>query len=88
MLDKTQNIVYCIKHGESKKMKCHDCQEEISEIRLEAVPDTCYCVKCADKHSEPVVARMIYSHKTAGEVIIARGKENVRRLNREYSRAR
>ena len=69
-------------------MKCHDCQEEISEIRLEAVPDTCYCVKCADKHSDPVVARMIYSHKTAGEVIIARGKENVRRLNREYSRAR
>ena len=31
---------------------------------------------------------MIYNHKTAGEVIIAKGGENVRRLQREYARAR
>ncbi len=69
-------------------MKCFDCGSEIPEARLQAVPDTDYCVKCADKHAEPVVGRMIYNHKTAGEVIIARGKENIRRLNREYARSR
>ncbi len=69
-------------------MKCFDCGSEIPEARLQAVPDTDYCVQCADKHAEPVVGRMIYNHKTAGEVIIARGKENIRRLNREYARSR
>ena len=69
-------------------MKCLDCGDTISAARLNAVPDTNYCVECADKHAPPVVARMIYSHKTAGEVFIARGKENVRRLNNEYARAR
>ena len=69
-------------------MNCLDCENPISPARLEAMPDTNYCVKCADNHAAPVVARMIYSHKTAGELFIATGKENVRRLNREYSRAR
>lgn len=69
-------------------MQCHDCGEQIPKARLDAVPDAEFCVKCADRNSEPFVARMIYSHKTAGEVFLARGKENVRRLNREYSRAR
>ena len=69
-------------------MQCHDCGEQISKARLDAVPDAEFCVKCADRNSEPFVARMIYSHKTAGEVFLARNKENVRRLNREYSRAR
>ena len=69
-------------------MKCFDCGNEIPEARLQAVPDTEYCVNCADKHTEVIVGRMIYNHKTAGEIIFARGKENVRRLNREYARAR
>jgi len=69
-------------------MNCFDCGVSISVARMRAVPDTDYCVKCVDKHTQPVVARMIYSHKTAGEVFIARGKENVRRLNNEYARAR
>jgi len=69
-------------------MKCFDCGNEIPEMRMKAMPDTEYCVKCTDKHTEPVVGRMIYGHKTAGEVVFARGKENVRRLNREYTRAR
>ena len=69
-------------------MQCHDCGEKISEMRLQAVPDAEYCIKCADKNSEPFVARLIYNQKTAGEVFLARGKENVRRLNREYARAR
>ena len=69
-------------------MNCFDCGNKIPEARLQAVPDTEYCVNRADKHTEPIVGRMIYNHKTAGEVIFARGKENIRRLNREYARAR
>ena len=69
-------------------MNCFDCGNKIPPARLQAVPDAEYCVNCADKHAPPIVARMIYSHKTAGEVFIARGKENVRRLNNEYARAR
>ena len=69
-------------------MNCFDCGERIPPARLQAVPDAEHCVKCVDKHTEPIVGRMIYNHKTAGEVIFARGKENVRRLNREYARAR
>ncbi len=69
-------------------MHCLDCNNEIPKARIEAVPDTDYCVNCADKYTEPIVGRMIYNHKTAGEVIFAQGKENIRRLNREYSRSR
>ena len=29
-------------------MNCIDCGEKIPEIRLEANPDTDYCVKCVD----------------------------------------
>ena len=69
-------------------MRCLDCGTQITEARMQAMPDTDYCVRCADKHTEPVVGRMIYSHKTAGELVFAKGKENIRRLNREYARAR
>ncbi len=69
-------------------MHCLDCGTQITEARMQAMPDTDYCVQCADKHTEPVVGRMIYSHKTAGELVFAKGKENIRRLNREYARAR
>ena len=70
------------------KKTCVDCCNEIAAARLEFLPDTDYCVKCADKHNPPVRARIIYSHKTAGELFIAKGKENIRRLDREYTRAR
>tara|TARA_Y100001963_G_scaffold158175_1_gene256902 strand:+ start:1484 stop:1693 length:210 start_codon:yes stop_codon:yes gene_type:complete len=69
-------------------VKCFDCGNDIPAARIQAVPDTEYCVQCVDKHTEPVVGRMIYSHKTAGELVFASGKENIRRLNREYERAR
>jgi len=69
-------------------MRCLDCDGRIPFERMEILPETEYCTTCACKHEKPFVARMIYNHKTAGEVIIARGKENVRLLNREYTRAR
>ncbi len=67
---------------------CLECGNQIPSARIEAMPDTDYCVNCADKHTEPIIGRMIYNHKTAGEVVFATGKENIRRLNREYARAR
>lgn len=69
-------------------MNCLQCSNKISGARLQILPDTEFCVACASKNTQPYVARMIYNHKTAGEVIIARGQENVRLLNREYTRAR
>ncbi len=69
-------------------MNCSSCGIQISEARLEFLPDTEYCVNCSDKNSTPVVARVIYSHKCDCELFIAEGKENVRRLNREWARAR
>lgn len=68
--------------------RCHSCNCDIPKIRLEAAPGTKYCVKCVDKHEPKIVCRLIYSHKTAPELFIARGGENIRRLEREYSRAR
>ena len=67
---------------------CESCGIQIPAARLEFLPDTEYCVDCADKNSTPVVARVIYSHKCDCELFIAEGKENVRRLNREWARAR
>ena len=69
-------------------MNCLECGNKISGARLKILPDTDYCVGCSSKNAQPFVARMIYNHKTAGEVILAKGKENVRLLNREYTRAR
>jgi hypothetical protein len=68
--------------------KCIDCGENIPPIRLEFVPDTEYCVKCSDKHTFKSVARIIYSHKADCELFIAKSKEDARRLDREYARAR
>jgi len=67
---------------------CVHCSGEIPPERLEVLPDTCSCVSCSEKNPPKFIARMIYNHKTAGEVIIAKGSENVRRLRREYERAR
>jgi len=70
------------------KMKCQQCDCEICPTRLEFLPDTKFCVNCADDNTQPLVARMIYSHKTAGELFVAQGSENIRRLEREYNRSR
>ena len=69
-------------------MNCLDCGEIIPAGRLEFLPGTNYCVGCADKNATPVIARVIYSHKCDSELFIAEGKENVRRLDREWARAR
>lgn len=67
---------------------CTDCGSEIPQARLDFLPDTEYCVGCSDKHTFKSVARIIYSHKADSELFIARSKEDARRLEREYARAR
>jgi hypothetical protein len=62
--------------------ECQDCHQEIPTKRLEAVPHTKYCVKCAKKHPEPrPVGFMDWEHKTAPTIVILdpRDKETVRR---------
>jgi hypothetical protein len=71
---------------EGLPMNCSMCGERIHPDRLEILPDTHTCTDCSDE--ERMVGFMIYSHKTAGEVIMTSGAENVRRLQREYHRAR
>ena len=34
-------------------MNCQDCQTEIPQERLEALPGTKYCVKCSANHPLP-----------------------------------
>jgi len=69
-------------------MNCIDCGANIPAARLEAVPGTHHCVKCVDKHIPERKGYMIYGHKTAGEIVMATGEENIRRLEREYFRSR
>ena len=69
-------------------MNCIDCGNVIPAARLEAVPGTHHCVKCVDKHIPERKGYMIYGHKTAGEIVMATGEENIRRLEREYFRSR
>lgn len=68
--------------------KCIDCNNEISEERLEFLPDTEYCINCSDKHTFKYVCHMIYPHKTGGDLFVARTKEGARRLEREAIRGR
>jgi hypothetical protein len=68
--------------------KCNDCGDEIPQARLDFLPDTEYCINCSDKHTFKYVARMIYPHKTGGDLFVAKSKGDAERLNREYTRAR
>lgn len=69
-------------------MKCTDCGEQIHTARLEALPDTQFCINCSDKHTFKYVCRVIYPHKTGGDLFVAKSKEDAVRLDREHRRAR
>ncbi len=69
-------------------MDCELCGDLIHPDRIEAIPSTTVCINCSDKVTDPIVGFMIYAHKTAGEVVMTSGKENVRLLEREYTRGR
>ena len=48
---------------------CIDCGKEINPKRVEALPNTQYCIKCSPKHVHKPVGFMIYHHKTAPEFV-------------------
>lgn len=49
---------------------CQACGTAIPWERLQAVPGACHCVKCQGRRDVPVVGRMVYGHKTGGELEI------------------
>jgi len=71
-----------------RTMRCSDCGNNIPQERLDFFPDITYCVGCADKHEPIKICRIIYPHKTGGELFVAEGKQNIDRLNAEYRRSR
>jgi hypothetical protein len=69
-------------------MQCSKCQGTIDPVRLEILPDTTLCVDCSRLQPGILVCRMLYSHKTGGELVVARDPEAARLLDREYKRSR
>jgi hypothetical protein len=70
-------------------MKCSVCETEIPQERLEALPDTIYCIECAKRHVVPVKGVMTYDHKTAPTLCIMDGRyfdEDWKRHNPSYGR--
>ena len=67
---------------------CCKCGNEISQIRLEAIPDTNCCVKCSE--APKYVGFMDWYHKTAPELVMVSSSdtENLRRAQRVNARAR
>lgn len=71
-------------------MKCINCDEEIPEIRLQAIPGVDTCVSCADKFLSARKGYMCYDHKTAPELILIdeSDEESIRRADRANRRSR
>lgn len=69
-------------------MHCSRCNQVIDPLRLEILPDTTLCVDCSRLQPGTLVCRMLYSHKTGGELVVARNPEAARLLDREYKRSR
>lgn len=49
-------------------MNCEGCRQPIPEARLQAVPEATHCVRCQAQKDVRVKARVVYDHKTAGEI--------------------
>jgi len=64
-------------------MFCKTCGIELSSERLEAKPDAEECVPCVAKQGDVLMyrGRMIFSHKTAGELEIV-SKQTLDDINR------
>lgn len=72
-------------------MNCEFCEKPIPEERLEAKPDATSCVPCLVKNGDVDLkkGRMVFNHKTAGEIEILSSKrfEEVNSLDpRGYGR--
>lgn len=71
-------------------MNCTICDNEIDPLRLEVIPETTLCFDCSSKHAPSKVGYMVFSHKTAPEIVIVdtNDKEGIRRAKRANSRSR
>jgi hypothetical protein len=71
-------------------MYCKACDNKISKARLEVLPNTEYCIECADKHTADFKGFMVFSHKTAPELIKIplTNSEAIRQAERANARAR
>jgi RNA polymerase-binding transcription factor DksA len=51
-------------------MNCRTCENEIETERLEVLPYTVQCSKCAHKYNliQPRKGIMVFTHKTGGEL--------------------
>lgn len=74
-------------------INCNCCNKPIPNLRIDAwfsiygnAPE--YCADCADSYTEQTRAFMDYAHKTGGELVVARGHENIRRASRIFNRER
>lgn len=69
-------------------VRCNYCGCEVHPMRLEILPDTECCAKCSTTPRNKVF--MMYTHKTAGEIVTVNGAdtEALRIAEREYRRAR
>lgn len=67
--------------------KCIVCNKPIPTERLEALPHTIYCVEHSTTHTPK--GFLVYSHKTAPElIIIPPSPEAMRQARRAHRRAR
>jgi hypothetical protein len=71
-------------------MECLNCGQPIPEERLEALPNVKFCVRCVDQYGPKKVGFMVYSHKTAPELVVIDGRDSeaLRQAERANNRNR
>lgn len=73
----------------SVSRNCTICNEPIPLERLEALPNTLFCIKHAPTNNP--IGFLVYSHKTAPQLIIlppSTSPETIRQARRAHRRAR
>ena len=71
--------------------KCDNCGKGIPKVRLDAIPETKWCVKCAEKYGpQKLKGFLVFDHKTAPVLVTIdpRDKEAIRRASRADRRER
>jgi hypothetical protein len=74
--------------GEHMHYECLDCGDPIGARRLEILPTTEYCVKCADKHTPVMGGFMLWTHKTAPEFVLMDSEKKAADTEYRFGRRR
>lgn len=69
---------------------CHHCAKPIDPDRLEALPDTTQCIRCARKYPATTIGYMVFGHKTGPELVVLKNpdEETKRLADNAHNRAR